>query len=291
MRAQRQPLPGHRWHFQHGPIDLVIAADGDERAVFMAHERAWLRFEGVLTELVHELPLLRQPVSACRALQGRIAQRMWQACNAFSPEFITPMAAVAGAVAQEIIQAYHQPGIRRAWVNNGGDIALHLAPGEQTRIGLVADVARAVPGHALALDGQLTLHAEDGIGGVATSGWRGRSQSLGIADSVTVLAATAAQADAAATIIANAVNLQHPGIVRLPASQTRDDSDLGDRLVTVQVPTLSSTDRAAALRAGAERARRACDDGLVAAVALVLQGECIEVGALALHHPVALALA
>ena len=291
MRAQRQPLPGHRWHFQHGPIDLVIAADGDERAVFMAHERAWLRFEGVLTELVHELPLLRQPVSACRALQGRIAQRMWQACNAFSPEFITPMAAVAGAVAQEIIQVYHQPGIRRAWVNNGGDIALHLAPGECTRIGLVADVVRAVPGQRLALDGQLTLRAEDGIGGVATSGWRGRSQSLGIADSVTVLAATAAQADAAATIIANAVNTNHPGIVRVPASELRDDSDLGQRLVTVQVPTLSAAERGAALRSGAERARRACDDGLIGAAALVLQGECIEVGVLALHHPVALALA
>ena len=40
------------------------------------------------------------------------------------------------------------------------------------------------------------------VRGVATSGWRGRSHSLGIADSVTVLAATAAMADAAATVIA-----------------------------------------------------------------------------------------
>ena len=66
--------------------------------------------------------------------------------------------------------------------------------------------------------------------GVATSGWRGRSFSLGIADAVTVLAATAAAADAAATIIANAVDLPgHPAIARRPASELEDDSDLGDR--------------------------------------------------------------
>ncbi len=78
-----------------------------------------------------------------------------------------------------------------------------------------------------------TIRAEDGIGGIATSGWRGRSFSLGIADAVTVLAETAAAADAAATIIANAVDLPgHPGIVRQPASSLQPDSDLRDLPVT-----------------------------------------------------------
>jgi hypothetical protein len=279
MRAQRQPLPGHRWHFQHGPIDLVIAADGDERAVFMAHERAWLRFEGVLTELVHELPLLRQPVSACRALQGRIAQRMWQACNAFSPEFITPMAAVAGAVAQEIIQAYHQPGIRRAWVNNGGDIALHLAPGQSARVGLFADLshfdadalARTATG-TLRTDAGFTVDHASPVRGVATSGWRGRSHSLGIADSVTVLAATAAQADAAATVVANAVNVAEACIRRAPASSLRDDSDLGERLVTVDVPPLPPALVQQALDSGLTMARHLQRDGLLQAALLACQG-------------------
>ena len=52
------------------------------------------------------------------------------------------MAAVAGAVAQALVVAYRRPGINRAWVNNGGDIALHLAPGQSARLGLYADLAR-----------------------------------------------------------------------------------------------------------------------------------------------------
>ena len=69
--------------------------------------------------------------------------------------------------------------------------------------------------------------------GIATSGWRGRSFSLGIADSGTVIAASAAAADAAATLIANAVKSSIRRIVRRRANELEDDSDLGDLLVTV----------------------------------------------------------
>ena len=72
--------------------------------------------------------------------------------------------------------------------------------------------------------------------GVATSGRHGRSFSLGIADAVTVLARTASQADAAATIIANAVDLPgHPAVRRMPANELQPDSDLGARPVTRDV--------------------------------------------------------
>ena len=109
--------------------------------------------------------------------------------------------------------------------------------------------------------------------GIATSGWRGRSFSLGIADAVTVLAATAAMADAAATIVANAVDLpDHPGIVRRPARDLRPDSDLGDRRVTRAVPPLAPDAIARALEAGAVRAQTLVDSGLIVGVALHLQG-------------------
>lgn len=249
----------------------------------LAHERAWTRFQTVLAELVTELPRLRQPVSGRCDLTGEVARRMWRACEPFAARLITPMAAVAGAVAEELIQCYWVDGLRRAWVNNGGDIALHLAPGESTTIGLFADLGRvgqALAGDtsAMTLDAHLSLRAEDGVRGVATSGWRGRSQSLGIADSVTVLAATAAMADAAATMIANAVNIDAPGIVRRPANELRDDSDLGERPVTVQVPTLSAQQRGQALCAGAQVARLFCDDGLIVAAALQCQGDRLQVG-------------
>jgi ApbE superfamily uncharacterized protein (UPF0280 family) len=184
------------------------------------------------------------------------------------------MAAVAGSVAQEIIAHYAGPGITRAWANNGGDIALHLSAQASVRIGLWSDLARldetALAGK-LATDARFTVHAAMPVRGVATSGWRGRSFSMGIADSVTVLAATAAEADAAATVIANAVDIAHEGIVRRPANTLKDDTDLGDRLVTVDVPALPPQLVHRALANGLARARELRAASLIWHVALVCQ--------------------
>ena len=302
--ALRAPLPGGRWHFQHGPIDIVIGVEGEPAAVAAALAAAWVRFETVLTELVVELPLLRQPVMASRTdpagaaanpLRGAIARRMWAACAPLRAEaqgFITPMAAVAGAVAQELIDHFHRPGVQRAWVNNGGDIALHLAPGTLARVGLYADLARfdadaaaRTAAGTLRTDLDFVVHAADPVRGVATSGWRGRSHSRGIADSVTVLAATAAMADAAATVIANAVNLvdeqqaARAGIVRLPANSQRDDSDLGTIAVTVNVPPLPAALVQQALQRGLACARRLQERGLLQAALLVCQGSLVRLQA------------
>jgi len=275
LHAERHQLDALRWHLHHGPIDLVIEAEGDAVAVASAHAAAWARFEPLLGELVGELGALREPVGADCALKGPIARRMWEACAPFRPAFITSMAAVAGSVADEIIALYRRPGIARAWVNNGGDIALHLAAGRSARVGLVADIAQfdLTDAGPLVTDGQFSIDAADPVRGVATSGWRGRSFSLGIADSVTVLAATAAQADAAATVIANAVNVDDPAIRRLPASQCKDDSDLGDILVTVDVPELAPATVRRALDAGAARARDLQKGGHAWAAMLVCQGQ------------------
>ena len=290
MHPERRLLPVHagvpRWHFQHGPIDLVIVAEGEAAAVAGAHEAAWRRFETVLPELVAELRALRLPVAGPCPLQGVIARRMWWACRPFHAQFITPMAAVAGAVAQELIALYQREGIQRAWVNNGGDIALHLAPGTSARIGLFADLARFDPTAAntantasLRTDAGFTVHASMPVRGIATSGWRGRSFSLGIADSVTVLARTAAQADAAATVIANAVNVADARIDRRPANQLKDDTDLGDIEVTVNVPLLEAAQVEQALRAGQRRAQALQRNGLIHAAILVCQDRLASVDA------------
>lgn len=282
MSAERQPLPDQRWHFQHGPIDIVIGADGDDGDVQAAHEAAWQRFTTVLDELVDELPALRQPVGGGECpFAGGVARRMWQACQPYRAGFVTPMAAVAGSVAQELIQHYARPGIQRAWVNNGGDIALHLAPGASLRVGLFADLSRfdaAAAAQPLRTDGKMTVHATLPVRGVATSGWRGRSFSLGIADSVTVLARTAAQADAAATVIANAVNVDDPRIDRRPARELRHDSDLGERPVTFQVPALDAATTLRAVRAGQRMARELQASDLIWSAVIVCQGWCAVAG-------------
>jgi ApbE superfamily uncharacterized protein (UPF0280 family) len=272
MQAQRALLDAGRWHFQHGPIDIVIGAEGEVAAVSAAHEAAWARFQTVLPELVAELRTLRLPVRGPCALQGVVARRMWHACRPFHSQFITPMAAVAGSVAQELIANYQREGVSRAWVNNGGDIAVHLAPGASVKVGLFADLARFDPSQpTLQTDGHFEVRASMPVRGIATSGWRGRSFSLGIADSVTVLARSAAMADAAATVIANAVNVHDARIGRRPAKQLKDDSDLGDIEVTVDVPPLDEAPVQHALLAGERRARELQREGLIHSAVLVCQ--------------------
>jgi ApbE superfamily uncharacterized protein (UPF0280 family) len=268
-----------RWHFSHGPIDLIIGTDGDAAATVAAGERAWNRFQTVLAELVGELKLLRSPVQAAVSVRGPVARRMVEACWPHRAQFITPMAAVAGAVADEIIGSMTEDArIARAYVNNGGDIALHLVPGQRYRVGLYADLGRIERRQASGLDGDFEVTAGMRARGVATSGWRGRSFSLGIADSVTVLAATAAQADASATMIANSVNVDDPAVLRQPASALKDDTDLGERLVTLDVAALSEDKIAEALQAGVAHARRLQSAGIVQGAVLWLQGRMRVVG-------------
>jgi len=282
MSATRRRLDAERWHFQHGPIDCIVSASGERDAVAAACERAWSRFATILAELVAELPLLRADLAATPAPArplGAVAQRMVDACRPHAAEgrFITAMAAVAGSVAEELVAAFAaEPRIARAAVNNGGDIALHLAPGESFVVGVCADPLRAR--FATPLDGRFVVDGASPARGIATSGWRGRSFSLGIADSVTVLAPTAAAADAAATIVGNAVDVEDRRIVRAPARSVRDDSDLGDRLVTRAVPALPDALVVAALAHGAAEARRQIAAGRIVAAVLSLQGRWSIVG-------------
>jgi len=161
--------------------------------------------------------LLRTPLGDTPPLlHGPVARRMLAACWPYRTQYITPMAAVAGSVADEVLAAMCVGRVLdKAYVNNGGDIALYLAEGASLTLGVVNQVDHP------AINATAKLVADMPVRGLATSGWRGRSQSLGIADAVTVLAADAATADAAATMIANAVNIEHDAIVRRPARELR----------------------------------------------------------------------
>jgi len=267
---------GKRLHLQDGPIDLIVEARGGGDEVRAAYAAAAQRFTGLLDELCVELVELRKAADPAHCvLEGVVARRMHAAVAPFAAGcFITPMAAVAGSVAEEILGAMLGAAhLDRAYVNNGGDIALHLAKGEQFTVGLIDRP------DSQGLMRTLVVGADDPIRGIATSGRHGRSFSLGIADAVTVLAKTASMADAAATIIANVVDLPgHPAIVRLPASELQPDSDLGARLVTRDVGVLSEGEIEVALAAGADCARRLLAAGLIEGAALRLKGETVAVG-------------
>ena len=290
--ASRRTLSAGRYHFQHGPIDLIICADGRPGAVDGCVERCWDLFNGVpgmggegdaggvLVALMRDLHVLKREIAQLGyvpAMTCSISERMWHACAQHDvAERLTSMAAVAGSVADELIGCFRHDGIERAFINNGGDIAFHLMPGTQYIIGLHADPSRiaavGAPGTSLVIVGASPIR------GVATSGWRGRSFSFGIADAVTVLAKDAASADAAATVIGNAVNVKSSGIERKAADSLQDNHDLGSRLVTTNVGRLTPSEIDAALLAGCERARRLMDERIIFGAVLQLQGSTRHVG-------------
>lgn len=256
---------GTRLHLQHGPIDLVISAEGDRETAFQA---ATSRFSTILEELVGELPALRCPMlPETPAPHGAAAGRMHRAVLPHADRFVTRMASVAGAVADEVLAAMLvQADLSRAYVNNGGDIALHLGPDTRFDLAMKDHVGRDL--------GRIRVLAEDNIGGIATSGRHGRSLSLGIADSVTVLARSAAGADVAATLIANAVDLaSHPAIARRPARDVVDESDLGTQSVVTGCDALSDTECATALASGQSHATALQARQLITGAALFLQGQ------------------
>lgn len=272
MTVQTALLPDGRLHLQHGPIDCLCRAWGDPAEIAAAYAQAAAAFPAILPELCAELAHLRTALPT-GAPEGAVARAMHAACIPYAAGFITPMAAVAGAVADAVLAAMTRGRVlERAFVNNGGDIAFHLAPGTSLRCGLVAELA------APALDGVFTLRAEHPARGLASSGRAtrgqgGRSFSLGIADAVSVLATTAAQADAAATVIANAVDLPgYAAILRRPARDLDPDSDLRDRHVTWEVGPLMEAEIDRALDAGAQVAESLRRQALIAGAVLVLRG-------------------
>ena len=294
-------LSDGRLHLHHGPIDLIVSAEGPERRA--ALNAAVARFEGLLDALVVDLEVLRQrvrptgnslgavsfapssthppkstvpaagsaPSCSSHRVTSPTALRMVRAANQHSRCFVTPMAAVAGAVADEVLSAMTARRVTKASVNNGGDIAFHIAPGEDFRV--------------LAPSGPIRVGFHDTARGIATSGWRGRSHSLGIADAATVLARTAAEADVAATLVANAVDLPgHPAIARTPAQTLNPDSDLGHRPVTTDVGPLTHGEIARALNNGAAFARSCIAKGTILAATLTLAGQTITITEKDLAH-------
>ena len=285
MNAVAALLPDGRLHLQHGPIDCLCQAWGEAGEIRAAYAQAAAHFTDILPALCDELPALRSPLPS-RPPRGPVARSMHAACMPFADRFITPMAAVAGAVADHALAALVAGRhLSRAAVNNGGDIAFHLAPGTSLRCGLVANLA--VP----ALDGVFLLRADNAARGLATSGRAckgeigqgrgGRSFSLGIADAVSVLARSAASADAAATLIANAVDLPgHPAVHRRRADAIDPGSDLGPRMVTWDLGPLTPAEVAAALDAGGRLADALRAAGHIEAAVLALRGQVLVVSTL-----------
>ncbi|MBT7654353.1 MAG: UPF0280 family protein [Flavobacteriaceae bacterium] len=249
----------NRLFLNHGPIDIVLEAFGKDKP--LAYEKAKNYFSTLLNELVLDMDLLKKEVVPHRTFNNKISQSMQNATEKFYPDFITPMAAVAGSVADNILKILIKDSkLEKAYVNNGGDVSFYLTENQTVKSSL-ASIPNIIA----------EINYKDKSRGIATSGWRGRSFSLGIADSVTVLADNAAMADAAATMIANSVNIKnHPLIIKRPAEEIYEDSDLKNLMVTVEVGDLKQSEIEDALKNGNEVGKKYLENGLINAALIEL---------------------
>jgi hypothetical protein len=197
----------------------------------------------------------------------RVVQRAFQAAKGVAND-LSSLAAVAGASADEAADAAMNLGADKVIVNNGGDIAIRLAPQEEASVGVKAPNAQQ-------LLGRLNVNGRQGIGGVASSGWAGRSLSTGVADLVTVWAENACLADAAATFIAGRTTTSRIPVERAKAVELDCSSDLGDRLVTTKVGRLSGLQRYQAFKKGARAAEELLQRGLIRGCLISLQGDVL----------------
>ena len=217
-----------------------------------------------LTRIASVRAELKRPAAKINGgLKEPLARKMMEAASLVDPEDLTPMAAVAGVIADSVADCLAQRGMTRVVVNNGGDIAIRLGRGESVRVGVVDKPDNSGPSRSIRLG--------PGSWGVATSGLGGRSFTSGVATAVTIVATSAAIADAAATSVANASFVDDPGAVQVPAHTLDPGTDIPHKLVTVK-SHLSPAKRQKALELALSRAARLLKKGVILGAYVNVQG-------------------
>jgi len=253
-----------------GPALLVVNGEREGRPYPFDESTLAERVRAILTDIRDCLPVLKQKAYKIRktAYLPAVARKMVDAVKAVDEAELTPMAAVAGAVADDLKEYLKGEGLEFISVNNGGDIALYNARGKPVAIG-IGDVERgsATP---------YVLKAVDLVDfGIATSGFGGRSFTLGIADMVSVVAGSAPLADAAATAIGNRTNVDDPAVERRRARDLDPSTDIPDELVTKSVGELGHRSVAEALARGKAEADRLKREGTIRDAVILLRGRMV----------------
>ena len=256
-----------------GPMRLVIRAwNRDQRQTTLARQSA------------EESISFLERIARCRALLGRpwpqigdlseneLAHRMVTSVRAIDDHDLTPMAAVAGTIADAVADWLFERGMTKVIIDNGGDISIRLKKDEKATVGIRPRVTSHHITHLVRLD------AGRSKWGVTTSGVGGRSLTRGIASAVTVLAADASVADAASTAIANACFVEDAGIEQLPAKKIDPNTDLANLLVTAEVRSLSANKILKAITAAQQKAEYLSQKDVIFGAFIALEGQSVITG-------------
>ena len=260
-------LEDGRVFFDYGPASMVVTARrGDEELSALA-AAAFPFLRDSLAEIAEALPILRQyPEGMDYSELTGLPRVMAESVVAAGEPTLTPMAAVAGTVADAVADWLFARGADLVAVNNGGDVALRLGEGRSIRMGILPD-----------LNGRVTdvveIRAEDGIGGVCTSGLGGRSLTRGVAGGVTVFSRRCALADACATHIANCSYIESPRVHTCLAGDIEPESDIASLRIVTAVEPLLPEERKRALAQVRQEAARQAEHGNLVRVFADIQGE------------------
>lgn len=255
-----------------GPMLMSIMAFGaEEPSPFAAKRGAEKALEILDIMAVHRDILVRKVGEADgSACFPPVIKKMIEAAKRFGDPTITPLIAVAGASADEVANfVFGIDGVEKVIINNGGDVAIRLRSQLKARVGVKSDVTDRGISHVL------TIKGNSGIGGIATSGFGGRSLTRGVADAAVAVARTSLLADIAATLIGNATDVQSPAIERARAKDIYPATDIPDLEVTKNVGDLTGREIDVALKSGADKAAEFESRGLIIGSFLSLKATCI----------------
>jgi len=249
-----------------GPATLVLKGEKGGKAYAFDRSAVSSRVESVLAEIAECLPVLKEKARRIRqtAYLPRVAQAMVDAVKKIDAASLTPMAAVAGAVAEELKEYLKGEGLEFISVNNGGDIAIYNGRPKPVAIGIGDIKTNSPTPYVPRVEGLADF-------GVATSGFGGRSFTLGLADMVSVIAPSAPVADAAATFICNHTNLDDVSVVRRKAAEIDPLTDIPAEQVTVHIGPLSPERVREALTNGKAAAQRLKDEGRISEVVILFR--------------------
>jgi hypothetical protein len=249
-----------------GPMRLAIRAWQDNRPqIALCRQAAEASFAYLEAVAKHRV-VLSDFVRNIRDLpENGLAQRMIESVRAIGDMDLTPMAAVAGTIADGVADWLFGRGPTKVVVDNGGDIAIRLAAGETATVGIRPQINGSDISHIAYLDERRLSW------GVTTSGRGGRSFTRGIASAVTVIAENASIADAAATAIANACIVAASNIVQIPAEQIDPNTDLKGVAVTIDVGPLSVDKKIQAVQTALSKADILCRQKCIVGALIALE--------------------
>ncbi|MCX8021755.1 MAG: hypothetical protein N2745_03185 [Syntrophorhabdaceae bacterium] len=257
-------------YIEVGPVGMSI--DAKRYGVPFEFERK--RVEGILNsilgDLAESLPVLKQRAHRIINTKGlpEIPCKMVEAVKIVDEKTLTPMAAVAGAVADGLKERLKEDGIDFIAINNGGDISIFNGSKKAIRVGLI-EIKRGNPSpFILKIEGFKDV-------GIATSGFGGKSFTLGLADMATVIAKTGAIADAAATFICNMTNVGSTRVLRKRAIEIDPITDIPDDFVTVEIGSLTDKEKEEALRNGLSWAERLKTYGVIYDAIIILDNSMV----------------